>query len=234
MCPLLVLLDGDVSGATPISLEGSPAQAPSTHVGGLPPTPPRMQEASPPPDHQGHTAWAVTRGHVPRPRPVQMPRLRPPNGAGTPTELRFLPACPRSAGPSAAPRLALSPRGPPLTLDRSTWYLRPSSSKDSLWSSCGGGGGRRACGSEAGGALGAQGEGRAPRLGTPSPRPHHGHLLLQLVQLLLLLLLLAAPILRGGGRGRVLTSGLREGRGVRGATAAAPRPRAAHSGGWGQ
>lgn len=39
---------------------------------------------------------------------------------------------------------------------------------------------------------------------------HHGHFLLQLIQLLLFLLLLATSILRGGGGGRVLAAGLQE------------------------
>ena len=39
---------------------------------------------------------------------------------------------------------------------------------------------------------------------------HHGHFLLQLIQLLLFLFLLAAPIFRSGGCRRVLTAGLQE------------------------
>lgn len=69
-----------------------------------------------------------------------------------------------------------------------------------------------------GGAWG-RGEGPGGRWATGVPShglPHHGHLLLQLIQLLLFLFLLAAPILRSGGGGRVLTAGLQgEGRAPR-------------------
>lgn len=53
---------------------------------------------------------------------------------------------------------------------------------------------------------------REPFSLAPFPRgPHHGHLLLQLIQLLLLLFLLAASIFRSGGCRGVLAAGLWEG-----------------------
>lgn len=87
-----------------------------------------------------------------------------------------------------AGHLASSPdTAPPLTLERSTWYLRPSSSKDSLWSSWGGKssysgaggwalrlecvGGQRGTGLMQGAREGWHGFSKRARLGTPLPRP---------------------------------------------------------------